>query len=109
MNPDLAVGREADADGPAVHRNDLRDRIGLRVDDEHAIVVAHRVIELIGAGLNRQEMAAAEHDVDLTKHLVRLRVVDDDARNVGVLQADVQFAAVTSERDAVRRRRAVRA
>ena len=103
VNPHLAVRREADADRPTLDGNDLGDDVGLGVDHQHAIVLAHRVVELVGPRLNRQEVTAAQHDVDLAEHLARLRVVDDDAGDVGVLEADVELAAIGGQGDAVRR------
>ena len=60
--------RNATPDRTALHRHDLEDAIGLRVDHDNAIVVAMRVVELAGAGLDGQVMAALQQQVDLPQH-----------------------------------------
>ena len=107
MEPDFAIRRERHADGPAGDRNDLDDAIALRVDDDDAVVVAMRVIELVGARLDLEVMAALQQQIDFLQHAPRLDVVHDDAGDVGVLDADVQLAVVGGERHAVRRGRRI--
>ena len=108
VEPDFAVGTECDADWSALHGNHFQNAIGFRVEHHDAIVVAVRIIELVGTGLNRQVVPAVEHEIDLLDDLPCLHVVDNDSWDVGVLETDVELAAVVVERDAVRRRRGLR-
>ncbi len=104
MAPDLAIRRERDAHRPALDGDNLHDPIGLRVDDDDAIVVAVRVIELVGARLNLQIVTAAQQQIDFLGDLAAPDVVDHHSRNVGVFRTDVQLRPVGIQRETVRRR-----
>ena len=95
------LGRNATPTGPPFTGMTFTNAIGLRVEHHDPVVVAMRVIELVGARLNGQVVAAVEKEIDLLHHLARLDVVDHHARDVGVLEPDVELAAVVGQRHPV--------
>src|SRR6266545_6893637 len=97
MKPDFAVGCERDAARSAFDRNQLDDLVCFGVDHHDTLIFFVWVVQLPGFWLNRKNMSARQQQVDLLQRSAVLQIVDDQARNVCLLDTYIWVLTIFVE------------